>query len=97
MSTPILKEAGERNKPRDGFRIRGISTRETVAMFDMTGYVALKRLLTEAGSAIFPAEESRKKTRQPPPACRLPALRPCHLVAPEYMVTEAAILDVARA
>ncbi len=38
-----------------------------------------------------------KKNRQPPLARRLPALRPCHLAPPEYMVTEAAIMGVARA
>ncbi len=135
--------------------MRDLTARDAVAMFDMTGYAELKRLLTkvevieeklmanelemlrslkakyveplnpdpfdvtslnvmlrnveirtgtvstqggmEAGSSIFPAEESRIKTRQPPLACRLPALRPCHLAPPDYMVTDAAIMGVARA
>ena len=47
MSILILEESGERNKHRDRFRIREISARETVAMFNMTGYVELKRLLTK--------------------------------------------------
>ncbi len=38
-----------------------------------------------------------KKNRQPPLGCRLPALRSCHLAPPDYMVTEAAIMGVARA
>ena len=45
----------------------------------------------------LPRRGVSKKTRQPPPACRLPALRPCSLAPPDYMVTDAAIMGVARA
>jgi len=46
---------------------------------------------------IYVSIHARKQTRQPPLACRWPALRPCHLAATDCMETEAAIMDMARA